>query len=228
MRHADVTLDDKFMLPKGRAFITGVQALLRVLLDQRRLDERAGLNTAGFLSGYRGSPLGGLDQQARRAQKHLDQAHVVFKEGLQSVYNKAKAMHIPVVNLLWIEDCKKYNKVVDSSKYKINDLERYENPDLYKKIRRQKSMQPDYQFDYASNKLVYKSDKRASIGKYKPTPQPVFKATSEESLDNLVSDNEKPPLVTASDVSITSDVDKEVTSHSSVCDSMDEYVKVSS
>ncbi len=82
MRHADVTLDDKFLLPQGRAFITGVQALLRVLLDQRRLDERAGLNTAGFLSGYRGSPLGGLDQQARRAQKHLDQAHVVFKEGL--------------------------------------------------------------------------------------------------------------------------------------------------
>ena len=67
MRHADVTLDDKFMLPQGRAFITGVQALLRVLLDQRRLDERAGLNTAGFLSGYRGSPLGGLDQQIGRA-----------------------------------------------------------------------------------------------------------------------------------------------------------------
>jgi len=82
MRHLDVTLDDKFLLTQGRVFITGVQALLRVTMDQRRLDERAGLNTAGFVSGYRGSPLGGLDQQAHRAQAHLDAAHVVFKEGL--------------------------------------------------------------------------------------------------------------------------------------------------
>ncbi|MEH6678764.1 thiamine pyrophosphate-dependent enzyme, partial [Phenylobacterium sp.] len=82
MRHSDVTLDDKFLLNEGRVFITGVQALLRVLMDQRRLDEAAGLNTAGFLSGYRGSPLGGLDQQAHRAGKHLDAAQVVFKEGL--------------------------------------------------------------------------------------------------------------------------------------------------
>ncbi|HEX5377331.1 MAG TPA: indolepyruvate ferredoxin oxidoreductase family protein [Phenylobacterium sp.] len=82
MRHTDVTLDDKFLLNEGRVFITGVQALLRVLMDQRRLDARAGLNTAGFVSGYRGSPLGGLDQQAHRAQKFLDQAQVVFKEGL--------------------------------------------------------------------------------------------------------------------------------------------------
>ena len=82
MRHSDVTLDDKYVLESGRVFITGVQALLRVLLDQGRLDARAGLKTAGFLSGYRGSPLGGLDQQAHRAAKWLDQAHVVFKEGL--------------------------------------------------------------------------------------------------------------------------------------------------
>jgi indolepyruvate ferredoxin oxidoreductase len=82
MRHSEVTLDDKFLLKEGRVFITGVQALLRVLMDQRRLDEKAGLNTAGFVSGYRGSPLGGLDQQAHRAQKYLDQAGVVFKEGL--------------------------------------------------------------------------------------------------------------------------------------------------
>ena len=71
MRHANVTLDDKYVLESGRVFITGVQALLRVLLDQSRLDERAGLNTAGFMSGYRGSPLGGLDQQAHRAGKVL-------------------------------------------------------------------------------------------------------------------------------------------------------------
>jgi len=82
MRHADVTLDDKYVLENGRVFITGVQALLRVLLDQGRLDARAGMNTAGFLSGYRGSPLGGLDQQAHRAGKWLAERNIVFKEGL--------------------------------------------------------------------------------------------------------------------------------------------------
>jgi indolepyruvate ferredoxin oxidoreductase len=82
MRHQEVTLDDKFLLTEGRVFITGVQALLRVLIDQNRLDRAAGLNTAGFVSGYRGSPLGGLDQQAARAAKYLKAAEVVFKEGL--------------------------------------------------------------------------------------------------------------------------------------------------
>ena len=82
MRHADVTLDDKYRLTEGRVFITGVQALIRILLDQHRLDAAAGLRTAGFVSGYRGSPLGGLDQQAHRAQAHLEAANVVFKEGL--------------------------------------------------------------------------------------------------------------------------------------------------
>jgi indolepyruvate ferredoxin oxidoreductase len=82
MRHQEVTLDDKFLLTDGRVFITGVQTLLRVLIDQHRLDRAAGLNTAGFVSGYRGSPLGGLDQQAARAGKHLRDAEVVFKEGL--------------------------------------------------------------------------------------------------------------------------------------------------
>lgn len=82
MRHQEVTLDDKFLLTEGRVFITGVQTLLRVLMDQRRLDAAAGLNTAGFVSGYRGSPLGGLDQQALRAGKYLKDAQVVFKEGL--------------------------------------------------------------------------------------------------------------------------------------------------
>ena len=82
MRHAEVTLDDKFLLTEGRVFITGVQALLRVLIDQHRLDQAAGLHTAGFVSGYRGSPLGGLDQQAGRAKKFLTAADVVFKEGV--------------------------------------------------------------------------------------------------------------------------------------------------
>jgi indolepyruvate ferredoxin oxidoreductase len=82
MRHANVTLDDKYVLEEGRVFITGVQALLRILLDQSRLDERAGLKTAGFVSGYRGSPLGGLDQQAARAGKLLGARNILFKEAI--------------------------------------------------------------------------------------------------------------------------------------------------
>jgi indolepyruvate ferredoxin oxidoreductase len=82
MRHSEVTLDDKYVLEDGRAFITGVQALLRVLLDRKRLDRLAGLNTGGYLSGYRGSPLGGLDQQAARIKKLLTAHDVVFQEGL--------------------------------------------------------------------------------------------------------------------------------------------------
>jgi indolepyruvate ferredoxin oxidoreductase len=82
MRHANVTLDDKYALERGRVFITGVQALLRIMLDQARRDEREGLKTAGFISGYRGSPLGGLDQQAARAAKGLAERHILFKEAI--------------------------------------------------------------------------------------------------------------------------------------------------
>jgi indolepyruvate ferredoxin oxidoreductase len=79
---ARVTLDDKYTLDKGRVFLTGTQALIRLLLLQRERDLRAGLNTAGFVSGYRGSPLGGLDQGLWRAQKHLEAHHVKFQPGV--------------------------------------------------------------------------------------------------------------------------------------------------
>ncbi|RDI57123.1 indolepyruvate ferredoxin oxidoreductase family protein [Microvirga subterranea] len=78
----DVTLDDKFDLTKDRVFITGTQAVIRMLLMQRERDRLAGLNTAGFVSGYRGSPLGGLDQNLWRARKWLEAANVVFQPGL--------------------------------------------------------------------------------------------------------------------------------------------------
>jgi indolepyruvate ferredoxin oxidoreductase len=79
---ARVSLDDKYTLEKGRVFLTGTQALIRLLLLQRERDLRAGLNTAGFVSGYRGSPLGGLDQALWRAQKHLEAHHVKFQPGV--------------------------------------------------------------------------------------------------------------------------------------------------
>jgi indolepyruvate ferredoxin oxidoreductase len=65
----DVSLDDKYVAEEGSVFMTGVQALVRVILDQLRLDERAGLNTAAFVSGYQGSPLGTFDQEMARQLK---------------------------------------------------------------------------------------------------------------------------------------------------------------
>ena len=78
----EVSLDDKYALESGRVFLTGTQALVRLLILQRQRDALAGLNTAGFVSGYRGSPLGALDQSLWRAQKFLDRAHIKFQPGL--------------------------------------------------------------------------------------------------------------------------------------------------
>ena len=77
-----VALDDKYDLGKSEVFLTGTQAVARMLLMQRERDRRAGLDTAGFVSGYRGSPLGGLDQQLMRAGKALKAANIVFQPGL--------------------------------------------------------------------------------------------------------------------------------------------------
>src|SRR5574343_410350 len=77
-----VTLDDKYTLPAGRAFMSGIQALVRLPMLQRQRDAAAGLNTAGFVSGYRGSPLGGYDQALWQAKKHLAAQHIVFQPGV--------------------------------------------------------------------------------------------------------------------------------------------------
>ena len=79
---ARVSLDDKYTLERGRVFLTGIQAILRLAFLQRERDRRAGLNTAGFISGYRGSPLGGLDQTLTRARAHLERHHIRFQPGL--------------------------------------------------------------------------------------------------------------------------------------------------
>ncbi|MEO7403254.1 MAG: indolepyruvate ferredoxin oxidoreductase family protein, partial [Burkholderiales bacterium] len=77
----EIALDDKYTLEHGRAFMTGTQALVRLPMLQRARDLTAGLNTGGYISGYRGSPLGGLDQALARAKRHLDASHVVFQPG---------------------------------------------------------------------------------------------------------------------------------------------------
>ncbi|QID19076.1 indolepyruvate ferredoxin oxidoreductase family protein [Nitrogeniibacter mangrovi] len=78
----DFTLDDKYTLRSGRVYLTGYQALVRLLLIQRERDQRAGLDTAGFVSGYRGSPLGGLDQTLWKAKAHLQAHDIVFQPGI--------------------------------------------------------------------------------------------------------------------------------------------------
>ncbi|MEL6644615.1 MAG: indolepyruvate ferredoxin oxidoreductase family protein [Pseudomonadota bacterium] len=78
----DVSLHDRFDLGKETVLLNGTQALVRLMLMQKARDQAAGLNTAGYVTGYRGSPLGAVDMQMARASKHLAAADVVFQAGL--------------------------------------------------------------------------------------------------------------------------------------------------
>lgn len=78
----DISLDDKYDLGRSRIYLTGTQALVRLVLMQHKRDDLAGLNTAGFVSGYRGSPLGQLDTQLLKAKDRLDPANIVFRAGI--------------------------------------------------------------------------------------------------------------------------------------------------
>ncbi|HMR30441.1 MAG TPA: indolepyruvate ferredoxin oxidoreductase family protein [Geminicoccaceae bacterium] len=78
----EISLDDKYTKAAGRVFVTGIQALVRLPLEQRRRDLAAGLNTAGYITGYRGSPLGAYDQQLSRAKALLAEHHVVHQPGV--------------------------------------------------------------------------------------------------------------------------------------------------
>ena len=82
MTLTDVNLDDKYTLEAGRVFLTGIQALVRLPMEQRRRDLAAGKTTAGYISGYRGSPLGAFDQQLLRAVSYLEAHHVRFNPGV--------------------------------------------------------------------------------------------------------------------------------------------------
>ena len=76
------SLDDRYVLEEGRVLLTGVQALVRLLLDQHRTDRRRGLRTATLVSGYQGSPLGGLDKELQRRREICERHHVVHVPGL--------------------------------------------------------------------------------------------------------------------------------------------------
>ncbi len=77
-----VTLEDKYTIESGRVFLTGIQALVRLPMLQRDRDRAAGLYTAGFIAGYRGSPLGGLDQALWKAKEQLAAHQIVFQPGV--------------------------------------------------------------------------------------------------------------------------------------------------
>ncbi len=82
MKLSKVTLDDKYELEKGRVYLTGMQALVRLPMMQRQRDQAAGLDTAGFISGYRGSPLGNYDASLWAAKKIIERNQIHFQPGL--------------------------------------------------------------------------------------------------------------------------------------------------
>ncbi|WP_042695485.1 hypothetical protein, partial [Azospirillum sp. B506] len=82
MALATVSLEDKYALEQGRVYLTGTQALVRLPMMQRQRDLAAGLNTGCFISGYRGSPLGGFDQNLWNARKFLEKNHIQFQPGV--------------------------------------------------------------------------------------------------------------------------------------------------
>jgi len=79
---ANVTLDDKYSLTSGRAFMSGVQALVRLPMLQQERDALAGKRTGALISGYRGSPLGGYDQALWKAKSYLEKHNIVFQPGV--------------------------------------------------------------------------------------------------------------------------------------------------
>ena len=99
--HHEITLEDKYALQSGRAFMTGTQALVRLPLMQRQRDLAGGLNTACFISGYRGSPLGGFDQALWNARRFIERNHIKFQPGI----NEEMASGIPESKLEIVEEC---------------------------------------------------------------------------------------------------------------------------
>jgi indolepyruvate ferredoxin oxidoreductase len=97
----DVSLDDKYLLEEGRVFLSGIQAMVRLLFDQHRADRRRGLTTGTMVSGYQGSPLGGLDKELQRRRELCRQHHVFHVPGLNeelgatSGWGSQLAVHLP-------------------------------------------------------------------------------------------------------------------------------------
>src|SRR5690554_4986932 len=90
--HTTYRLDDNLTATHGRIFLTGTQALVRMLLSQRRADRARGLNTAGFVTGYRGSPLAAVDMAMWRARQQLDEHQISFLPAINEDLGATMAM----------------------------------------------------------------------------------------------------------------------------------------
>jgi indolepyruvate ferredoxin oxidoreductase len=99
MALAAVTLDDKYVLDQGRIYLTGTQALVRLPMMQRQRDVAAGLNTGCFISGYRGSPLGGLDQALWAARRFLERSHIHFQPAINEELGATSVWGSQQINL---------------------------------------------------------------------------------------------------------------------------------
>ena len=94
------SLEDKYLLEEGTIALSGVQALVRLPLDQHRSDTRAGLNTATLISGYRGSPLGGYDSALEAAHKALAAHQVTFLPGVNEDLGATAVFGAQLANLM--------------------------------------------------------------------------------------------------------------------------------
>src|ERR1700675_1210496 len=95
----NVTLDDKYALQSGRIYLNGVQALVRLPIMQRQRDVASGLDTAGFISGYRGSPLGGYDTALWSAKRFLEKHRIKFQPGVNEDLAATSVWGTQMVNL---------------------------------------------------------------------------------------------------------------------------------
>ena len=95
-----VSLEDKYAVDTTRAYMTGIEALVRLPILQHQRDIERGLNTAGFISGYRGSPLGGVDQTIVKARSFLDKHNIVFQPGINEDLAATAVWGSQQVNLL--------------------------------------------------------------------------------------------------------------------------------
>ena len=126
-----VSLDDKYTLERGRAYMTGIEALVRLPILQQQRDRARGLNTAGFISGYRGSPIGGYDNALWRAAEHLEKYNIHFQPGVNEELASTALMGSQQVNLfpaakydgvfgLWYGKGPGLDRAMDSMKHANN------------------------------------------------------------------------------------------------------------
>lgn len=125
---------------------------------------------------------------------YKDTTHVIFKDGLLSTYKQAKKLNIPITTILWIETCKAQRRLVDVTKFQISNLERYENPELFPRMRRQKSMQPEI-----SKQIVLKPKAVTQ----NPKPPALEDNPNESSLNESVEETEERTLRESTGMEIT-------------------------